>query len=224
MNPPQVYMCSPSWTLLPPPSPFHPSGSSQCTSPTFNSQHTTSLSSVLQPHRPSINSSNRLHDFCTYFSVLNALFHPHILPVNSQPALVFSSTVLSLGTTDICVCTQSCLTLCNPLDYNLPGSSVHWDFSGKNTGVGCHFLFQGISWSRDRTRVSCISCIAAGFFTHWAIRDAFPNFPDQVKSLYSSAYLPFLALNAVIIIHRFVWLFDHLCLHQQTISSIRSNT
>ena len=33
MNPPQVYPCSPSWTLLPPPSPFHPSGLSQCTSP-----------------------------------------------------------------------------------------------------------------------------------------------------------------------------------------------
>ena len=33
MNPPQVYMCSPSWTLLPPPSPNHPSGSSQCSSP-----------------------------------------------------------------------------------------------------------------------------------------------------------------------------------------------
>ena len=33
MNPPQVYMCSPSWTLLPPPSPYYPSGSSQCTSP-----------------------------------------------------------------------------------------------------------------------------------------------------------------------------------------------
>ena len=33
MNPLQVYMCSPSWTLLPPPSPYHPSGSSQCTSP-----------------------------------------------------------------------------------------------------------------------------------------------------------------------------------------------
>ena len=32
MNPPQVYMCSPSWTLLPPPSPYPPSGSSQCTS------------------------------------------------------------------------------------------------------------------------------------------------------------------------------------------------
>ena len=33
MNPPWVYTCSPSWTPLPPPSPYHPSGSSQCTSP-----------------------------------------------------------------------------------------------------------------------------------------------------------------------------------------------
>ena len=33
MNPPQVYLCSPSWTFLPPPSPYPPSGSSQCTSP-----------------------------------------------------------------------------------------------------------------------------------------------------------------------------------------------
>ena len=33
MNPAQVYSCSPSWTLLPPPSPYPPSGSSQCTRP-----------------------------------------------------------------------------------------------------------------------------------------------------------------------------------------------
>ena len=33
MNLPRVYTCSPSWTPLPPPSPYHPSGSSQCTSP-----------------------------------------------------------------------------------------------------------------------------------------------------------------------------------------------
>ena len=32
-NLPQLYTCSPSWTLLPPPSPYHLSGSSQCTSP-----------------------------------------------------------------------------------------------------------------------------------------------------------------------------------------------
>ena len=33
LNPPWVYMYSPSWTPLPPLSPSHPSGSSQCTSP-----------------------------------------------------------------------------------------------------------------------------------------------------------------------------------------------
>ena len=32
MNPLQVYMYSPSWTLFPPPAPYPPSGSSQCTS------------------------------------------------------------------------------------------------------------------------------------------------------------------------------------------------
>ena len=36
---------------------------------------------------------------------------------------------------------QSCLTLCNPMDCSLPGS---WNFPGKNTGQGCHFLLQGI--------------------------------------------------------------------------------
>ena len=32
MNLPRLYTCSPSWTPLLPPSPYHPSGSSQCTS------------------------------------------------------------------------------------------------------------------------------------------------------------------------------------------------
>ena len=33
MNLPQVYTCSQSWTPLSPPFPYHPSGSSQCSSP-----------------------------------------------------------------------------------------------------------------------------------------------------------------------------------------------
>ena len=43
-----------------------------------------------------------------------------------------------------CLVAQSCPTLCNPMDCSLPGSSVHGDFPGKNTGVGCHALLQGI--------------------------------------------------------------------------------
>ena len=30
---------------------------------------------------------------------------------------------------------QSCLTLCDPMDCSLPGSSVHGIFPGKSTGV-----------------------------------------------------------------------------------------
>ena len=39
---------------------------------------------------------------------------------------------------------QSCPTLCNPVDCSPLGSSVHGDSPGKNTGVGCHALLQGI--------------------------------------------------------------------------------
>ena len=48
---------------------------------------------------------------------------------------------------------QSCPTLCDPVDTRL----LHpWDFLGKCTGVGCHFLLQGTSQPRDRIQVSRI--------------------------------------------------------------------
>ena len=45
--------------------------------------------------------------------------------------------------------TKSCPTLCKPMDRSLPGSSVHGIFPGKNTGVGCHFLLQGIFLTQE---------------------------------------------------------------------------
>ena len=39
---------------------------------------------------------------------------------------------------------QSCLTLSDPIECSLPGSSVHGIFAGKSPGVGCHSLLQGI--------------------------------------------------------------------------------
>ena len=44
----------------------------------------------------------------------------------------------------LCLVAQSCLTLCDPMDCSQPGSSAHGDSPGKNTGVGCHALLQGI--------------------------------------------------------------------------------
>ena len=47
-----------------------------------------------------------------------------------------------------CLVVKSWPTLCDPMEYSPPGSSCLWDFPGKNTGVGCHFLFQGIFLTR----------------------------------------------------------------------------
>ena len=73
MNPPQVYMCSPSWTLLPLPSPYHPSGSFQCTSP----KHPVSciepglvscFNAILSNH-PTLSLSHRVQKTVLYISV-----------------------------------------------------------------------------------------------------------------------------------------------------------
>ena len=51
---------------------------------------------------------------------------------------IFSSFI------EMCEVTQSCPTLCDPMDCSLPGFSVLEIFPGKNTGVGCYFPLQGI--------------------------------------------------------------------------------
>ena len=60
---------------------------------------------------------------------------------------------------------QSCPSLYNPMDCSPPGSSVQEILPGKNTGVGCHFLLQGISWPRNRTHMPASPALAGGFFT-----------------------------------------------------------
>ena len=62
----------------------------------------------------------------------------------------------------LCLVAQLCLTLCDPMDRSPPGSSVRGDSLGKNTGMGCHALLQGIFPTWDRTLVSHI---AGRFFT-----------------------------------------------------------
>ena len=68
------------------------------------------------------------------------------LPFTS-PTRIFTEVVSlpsRILTGELCLVAQPCTTLCDPMDCSLPDSSVHGDSLGKNTGVGCHALFQGI--------------------------------------------------------------------------------
>ena len=62
----------------------------------------------------------------------------------------------------ICVCAQSCVTPWSVATRLL----CPWNFPGKNTGVGSHFLLQVSSGPRDWTQVSCIG---RHITYHWTI-------------------------------------------------------
>ena len=66
--------------------------------------------------------------------------------------------------------TQLCPTLCKPMDYSPPGSSVHGIFQARILEWVAIFSFKGSSWTRDWPLISCISYIAGS--VHWAIREA----------------------------------------------------
>ena len=49
-----------------------------------------------------------------------------------------------VGSMGCCLGAKLCLTLGDPMNCNPSGSLVPWDFPGRNTEVGCHFLLQEI--------------------------------------------------------------------------------
>ena len=58
-----------------------------------------------------------------------------------------------------CLVTNSCPILCNPMDCVDCQAPLSMGFSRQNTGVGCHFLLQGIFLIQGSNPVSCVSCI-----------------------------------------------------------------
>ena len=109
----------------------------------------------------------------------------------------------------LCIVSQLCPTLFDPMDCSPPGTSIHGDSPGKNTELGCHALLQRIlptqgsnpgflhciqilllsepprkpkilewvasSFSRASSQPrnwNMVFCIAGGFFTCWATREA----------------------------------------------------
>ena len=91
---------------------------------------------------------------------------------------------------------SACLTLRYPLDQSPPGSSVHGDSPGKNIGMGCHVLLQGIFPTQ-------VSLIAGGFFTVWAT--IFPILLFSSISLYCS-------LRKVLFLLAILWNYIQVCI------------
>ena len=81
---------------------------------------------------------------------------------------VFKSRDIGLPTkVRMCVLvTHSCLTLCDPMDCSLPGSSVHGIFQARILEWVAISFSRGSSQPRDRTHVFCISCIGRQILYH----------------------------------------------------------
>ena len=73
---------------------------------------------------------------------------PEILPLSSIPPFLSHCTYSEVA--------QSCLTVCNPVDFSLPRSSVHRIFQARVLKWVAISFFRGSSQPRGQTRVSCI--------------------------------------------------------------------
>ena len=115
----------------------------------------------------------------TYFSLYNTYILVHCLCLSVKCELIrignlFCSPPAHTRALDkqclLSLVAQSCPTFCDPMNCSQPGFSVHEDSPGKNTGVGCCFLLQGISPTQESNRglLHCRQIIS------WATREA-PN-------------------------------------------------
>ena len=80
-------------------------------------------------------------------------------------------TTLFTAFTSACSVTKLCLTLYDPINCNLPGSSVHGIFHTRIL-ERVAISSRGSSWPRNQTHVFWISCIGRWILDHWATWEA----------------------------------------------------
>ena len=101
-----------------------------------------------QLHEPNRQGKNYFQVFTVYFiSPCGVRFcsrRPGRRMGGAEVSSVNSLQTSERLTLSLCFVAQLYLTLHNPMNGSPPGSSVHEDSLGKNTGVGCHALLQGI--------------------------------------------------------------------------------
>ena len=87
--------------------------------------------------------------------------------------------------------TQSCLTLCYPVDCSPPGSSVPGILQARTLEWVAIPFSRGSSWPKDQTHVSCI---AGRCFTIWAIREGpifYLTYKDMLRNIIKKSQIIF---------------------------------
>ena len=71
----------------------------------------------------------------------------------------------------VCERAQLCPTLCDPMDYSLPGSPAHGIFQTQR--LYWVVISRGSSPPRDWNTVSCVSCMGRQILSNWAAWEAY---------------------------------------------------
>ena len=87
-------------------------------------------------------------------------------PLETTYIYIYIYTHTYIYTLWTCVHAQSHLTLCDPIGCSSTRLLCPWDFPGKNTGVGYHFLSQGIFLTQGSNLRLCVSYISRWIIYH----------------------------------------------------------
>ena len=97
---------------------------------------------------------------------------PNSGPLGLIHTCIPMSDVCNQSCTCACSVAQSCLTLCNPMDYNWPSASVHEILQVRVRKWVAISSSRGSSQSRDWTHVSWVFCIGRQILYHWTAWEA----------------------------------------------------
>ena len=88
------------------------------------------------------------HNVISFYSwvIFHFIYVPHFPSLTIWDLFFIKCPDYSFAHLGLCLAAQSRPTLCDSVDCSLPGSPVHGDSPGNNTGVGCHGFLQDYSY------------------------------------------------------------------------------
>ena len=152
---------------------------------------------------PSSSSVTSFYFACSYSlnnvtsSLCTWMIEIHLLWLNSNLLFILQMELVFISIYVVYIYTkklQSCLTLCDPMDYSPPGSSVHGILQARTLEWVAMPSSRGSSQPRDQNQ---ISCTAGGFFTVWGTREAHSYLLNMLKFYFHTDYSSSTSMNTL---------------------------